>query len=156
MQTWKKGVLYAEHGWSVAIVHFLHDLLFGHVRAAIFDTNPSFQVVEMATVQLKEFNQQHAQILIRVSGIDTRVKLQSERRNSKFYKCFLNISGMRQLCHPSSASTITGSFHILLQTCHCTCRKLMTMRIRLYELIPPVKTSFKSLCSRNCFSTKIR
>lgn len=93
MQTWKKGVLYAEHGWSVSIIHFLHDLLFGHVRAAIFDTNPSFQVVEMATIQLKEFNQQHAQILIGVSGIDTRMKLQSERRNSKFYKCFLNISG---------------------------------------------------------------
>lgn len=139
MQTWKKGVLYAEHGWSVSIIHFLHDLLFGHVRAAIFDTNPSFQVVEMATVQLKEFNQQHAQILIGVSGIDTRVKLQSERRNNS-----------------GNASAITGTFHILLQTCHCTCRKLMTMRIRLYELIPPVKTSFKSLCSRNCFSTKIR
>lgn len=96
MQTWEKGVLYAEHGWSVSIIHFLHDLLFGHVRTAIFDTNPSFQVVEVATVQLKEFNQQHAHILIGVSGIDTRVKLQSERRNLKFCKWFLNIT--RRLC----------------------------------------------------------
>lgn len=91
MQTWKKGVFYAEHGWSVSISHFLHDLLFGYVRTTIFDTNPSFQVVEMATVQLKEFNQQHAQILIGVSGINTRVKLQSECRNSRFYKLFINI-----------------------------------------------------------------
>lgn len=38
----------------------------------------------------------------------------------------------------------------------CTCRKLMAINIRLYEPIPPVKTSFRSLCSRNCFRTKIR
>lgn len=38
----------------------------------------------------------------------------------------------------------------------CTCRKLMAISMRLYELIPPVKTSFRSLCSRNCFRTKIR
>lgn len=88
MQTWKEGVFYAEHGWSVSVIHFLHDLLFGHVRTAILDTNPSFQVVEMATVQLKEFNQQHAQILIGVSGIDTRVKLQSEQRNVQLHQCF--------------------------------------------------------------------
>lgn len=78
LPTWKKGVFYAEHGWSVSVVHFLHDLLFCHVRTAILDTNPSFQVVEMATIQLKELNQQHAQIFIGVSGIDARVKLQRE------------------------------------------------------------------------------
>lgn len=89
MQTWKKGVFYAEHGGSVSIVHFLHDLLFGHVRAAIFYSNPGFQVVEMAPVQLEEFNQQHAQILVGVPGVDARVKLQSQRRNSNF-KCFMN------------------------------------------------------------------
>lgn len=56
----------------------------------------------MATIQLKEFNQQHAQIFIGVSGIDARVKLRSECGNSKFYHCF-NID-----------STTTGTFHILL------------------------------------------
>lgn len=88
MQTWKEGVFYAEHGWSVSVIHFLHDLLFGHVRTAVLDTNPSFPVVEMATVQLKELNQQHAQILIGVSGVDTGVKLHSEQRNLKFHQCF--------------------------------------------------------------------
>lgn len=37
-----------------------------------------------------------------------------------------------------------------------TCRKLMAIKMRLYELIPPVKTSLRSLCRRNCFNTKIR
>lgn len=32
----------------------------------------------------------------------------------------------------------------------------MTISIRLYELMPPVKTSFRSLCNRNCFKTKIK
>lgn len=37
-----------------------------------------------------------------------------------------------------------------------TCRKLIVISIRLYELIPPVKTSLRSRCKRNCFSTKTR
>ncbi len=37
-----------------------------------------------------------------------------------------------------------------------TCKKLTTMRNRLYEPIPPVKTSFSSLCSKNCFKTSTR
>lgn len=32
----------------------------------------------------------------------------------------------------------------------------MAISIRLYELMPPVKTSFNSLCNRNCFKTKIK
>lgn len=101
----------------------------------------------MATIQLKELNQQHAQIFIGVSGIDARVKLRSEGGNAKFYHCFNIDSKTRApvLLHQEPFTS-----------CYCTCRKLMTMRMRLYELIPPVKTSFKSLCSRNCFSTKIR
>lgn len=73
--TWEQRVLYAEHGWSVSICHGLHDLLFGQVPAPIFDTNPCFQVVEMAAVQLKELNQQHAQILVGVPGVDTWMEL---------------------------------------------------------------------------------
>lgn len=37
-----------------------------------------------------------------------------------------------------------------------TCKKLTTMRNRLYDPIPPVKTSFSSLCSKNCFKTSTR
>lgn len=37
-----------------------------------------------------------------------------------------------------------------------TCRKLTVIRMREYELIPPVNTSFRSRCRRNCFSTNTR
>lgn len=80
--TWKQWVLYAEHGWPVSVSHDLHDLLFGYVCASIFDTNPSFQVVEMAPVQLKELDQQHAQIFIGVSGINTRMELKNKHRKT--------------------------------------------------------------------------
>lgn len=80
--TWKQWILYAEHGWPVSISHGLHDLLFGYVCASIFDTNPSFQVVEMAAVQLKELDQQYAQIFIGVSGINARMELKSKHRKT--------------------------------------------------------------------------
>lgn len=80
--TWKQRVLYAEHGWSVSVCHGLHDLLFGYVRASIFDANPRFQVVEMAAVQLKELDQQHAQVLVGVSGIDARMELKGKYRKT--------------------------------------------------------------------------
>lgn len=53
--------------------------------------------------------------------------------------------------HTSLNAQGFDSKHTLL-----TCRKLMAIKMRLYELIPPVKTSFRSLCRRNCFSTKIK
>ena len=81
--TWEQRVLYAEHGWSVPIRHGLHDLLFGDVRAAVLDANPRFQVVEVAAVQLEEFDQQHAQILVGVPGIDARMEL--KRKQNKYY-----------------------------------------------------------------------
>lgn len=118
--TWEKGVLYAEHGWPVSVVHFLHELLFGRVRTAIFDPNPSFHVVEMAAVQLEELNQQHAQILVGVSGIDARVKLQRERRNSNLP---MNISADAGAAAPRRC--------LCCRRVQRTCRKLMTMRMRL-------------------------
>ena len=78
INTWKQRVLYAEHGWPVSVCHGLHYLLFGYVRATIFDANPCFQVVEMAAVQLKELYQQDAQVLLGVPSIDTRMELESK------------------------------------------------------------------------------
>lgn len=75
--TWKQRVLDAEHGRPVSIVHGLHDLLFGYVSAAIFDANPRFQVVEVAAVQLKELDQEYAQVFVGVPGINARVELRN-------------------------------------------------------------------------------
>lgn len=73
--TWEKRVFYAEHGWSVSICHGLHDLFLRNVCASIFNANACFQVVKMAAVQLKELDQQHAQVLSRIPGIDARMEL---------------------------------------------------------------------------------
>lgn len=88
--TWKQWVLYAEHGWPVSVRHDLHDLLFGYVCASIFDTNPSFQVVEMAPVQLKELDQQYAQIFVGVSGINSRMELRNKNKNTLLKYLILN------------------------------------------------------------------
>lgn len=73
--TWKQGVLYAQHGWPVSIFYALHYVFLGDVCASIFYSNSCFQVVKMAAIQLKELNKQYAQILIRISGINTRMEL---------------------------------------------------------------------------------
>ena len=55
-------VLNAEQRWSVTILHLALDLLLGNISTAILDADPNLQVVEVSTVQLEEFNQQHTQV----------------------------------------------------------------------------------------------
>ncbi len=50
----------------------------------------------------------------------------------------------------------SGADQMRFQEFGLTCRKLTVSRMRLYELIPPVNTSLRSRCSRNCFSTSTR
>lgn len=74
--TWQQRVLDAEHGRPAeAVVHGLHDLLFGDVGAAVLDADGRLQVVEVAAVQLEELDQQHAQVLVGVACVDARVQL---------------------------------------------------------------------------------
>ena len=74
--TWEQGVLYAEHGRPAAGVHGLHQLLLGHVGSAVLDADARLQVVEVASVELEELNEQHAQVLTGVAGVDAWVELQ--------------------------------------------------------------------------------
>lgn len=83
--TWKQRVLDAEHGRPVSVGHALHDLLFGDVRAAVLDADPCFQVVEVAAVQLEELDQQHAQVLAGVPGVDAGMELQAGETTSVRY-----------------------------------------------------------------------
>lgn len=57
---------------------------------------------------------------------------------------------------PNSKGPVKGGQGLPVSPRTLTCRKLMAIKMRLYELIPPVKTSFRSLCRRNCFNTKIK
>lgn len=76
--TWDQWVLYTEHRRPVSVGHGLHHFVFRDVRASICEANRCFQVVELAAVQLKELNQQHAQVLVGDSGINTRMKLKGK------------------------------------------------------------------------------
>lgn len=41
----------------------------------------------------------------------------------------------------------------LESNCSITCKKLIVIKIKLYDEMPPVNTSLRSLCKRNCFRT---
>lgn len=75
ISTWKKRVLDAEHGRPVAVVHDFHDVLFGHVGAAVLYPDACFQVVEMAAVQLEELDEQNAEVHVGSASVDSGVEL---------------------------------------------------------------------------------
>lgn len=60
--TWLQWVLNIEHGGPVAIHQVLLNLIFGNVAPSIFYSDACFQVVEVAAVQLKEFNEQNTDV----------------------------------------------------------------------------------------------
>ena len=68
-------VLYAEHGGSAAVAHGLHQLLLGKVGAAVLHADRHLQVVEVAAVQLKELNEQDAQVDVGAPCVNVRVQL---------------------------------------------------------------------------------
>lgn len=71
--TWLYWVFYAEHGWPVSTPHGLEHLLLGQVSASILHPNTSFHVVEISAIQLKELDQQKAQVDVGAAGVDPRV-----------------------------------------------------------------------------------
>lgn len=77
--TWLQWVLNVEHGGPVAIHHVLLDLIFGNVATSIFYPDACFQVVEVAAVELKEFNEQNPDVDVGTAHILPVVKLENTR-----------------------------------------------------------------------------
>lgn len=75
--TWLQWVLNVEHGGPVAIHHVLLDLIFGNVATTIFYSDTGFQVVEVATVELEEFDEQNADVDVGTADVVPVVKLES-------------------------------------------------------------------------------
>ena len=73
--TWIERVFNAQNAGSVAVVELLEDVLLGHIGAAVLDPNTSPHVIKLLAVKLKELDQQHAQVVVTASRIDSRVQL---------------------------------------------------------------------------------
>lgn len=77
--TWLQWVLDVEHGGPVAIHQVLLNLVFGNVAASVLYSDACFQVVEVAAVQLKEFNEQNANVDVGTAHVLPVVKLEKTR-----------------------------------------------------------------------------
>lgn len=75
--TWLQWVLNVEHRGPVAIHQILLNLIFGNIATSIFDSDARFQVVEVASVQLKEFNEQNTNIDVGTAHVLPVVKLEN-------------------------------------------------------------------------------
>lgn len=93
----------------MAAAHLLHHLLFGHVRTPVFDPDPRFQVVEVAAVQLEELDQQHAQVLVGVPGIDAGVELRREQKPKALEMLFFKKKKKNDIQISNKAPAATGS-----------------------------------------------
>lgn len=71
--TWLHWILYAEHGRPVPIPHRSQHVLLGQVGPSTLHPNAGFHVVEIAAVQLKELDQEDAQVDVGTSCVDPRV-----------------------------------------------------------------------------------
>lgn len=69
-------ILNAQHGWPVTIFHLLWNLFLGKVSSIIFYANCSLKIIEVPSIQLKEFNQQDTKIWVWFSCIFTRMELE--------------------------------------------------------------------------------
>lgn len=76
-RTWLQWILNVEHGRPVSIHHVLLNLIFGNIAASIFYPNSCFQVVKVATVELKEFNEQNTNVDVRTAHVFPVVKLEN-------------------------------------------------------------------------------
>lgn len=74
--TWLQWVLNIEHGRPVAIHHVLLNLVFGNVAASVLYPDTCFQVVEVATVELKELNEQNTDVDVWTAHILPVMKLE--------------------------------------------------------------------------------
>lgn len=75
--TWLERVLDVEHWGPVAIHQIFLDLIFSNVTTPIFYPDARFQVVEVAAVQLKEFDKQNANVDVRTAHIFSVVELEN-------------------------------------------------------------------------------
>lgn len=80
ISTWLQWVLNVEHGGPVAIQHVLLNLIFGNVAPAVFYPDACFQVVEVAPIELKEFNEQNTNVDVETKHILPVVKLETKYR----------------------------------------------------------------------------
>lgn len=78
--TWLQRVFNVEHGGPVSIHHVLLNLIFGNVATSIFYPDTRFQVVEVATVELKEFNEENSYVDVGTAHILPVVKLQNTQQ----------------------------------------------------------------------------
>ncbi len=77
LPTWLQWVLDVEHGGPVAIHHVLLNLVFGNIATSILYPDTRFQVVEVATIELKEFNEQNTNVDVGTAHILPAVKLEN-------------------------------------------------------------------------------
>lgn len=76
--TWLQRVLDVEHGGPVAVHQVLLDLIFSHITTPIFYSDARFQVVEVAAVQLEEFDKQDADVDVGTAHIFSVVELETQ------------------------------------------------------------------------------
>ena len=62
----------------MTVVHLTCDVLLGDVRPTVLDADARVQVVEVATIQLKELYQHDAQINVGVCGVFTWIQLKQQ------------------------------------------------------------------------------
>lgn len=71
-------VLDVEHGGPVS-VHVPLNVVFGNVAASVFYPDARFQVVEVAAVELEEFDEQDADVDVGAAHVLPVVKLENTR-----------------------------------------------------------------------------
>ena len=71
--TWLYWIFYAEHGWPVSTPHGLEHFLLGQVRPSVLHPDAGLHVVEITAIQLKELDQQEAQVDVGTPRVDPRV-----------------------------------------------------------------------------------
>lgn len=88
--TWLDGVLDADHGGPVPAAHDLQHLVLGQVGASVLHPDARLHVVEVAAVQLKEFDEEEAQVDVGAPRVDPRMQLSPARREAGVKKCTRN------------------------------------------------------------------
>lgn len=70
-------VLDVEHGGPVAIHQVLLDLIFCNITTPIFYSDACFQVVEVAAIELKELDEENANVNVGIAHIFSVVELKN-------------------------------------------------------------------------------
>lgn len=88
--TWLDGVLDADHGGPVPAAHALQHLVLGQVGASVLHPDARLHVIEVAAIQLKEFDEEEAQVDVGAPRVDPRMQLSPARREVGVKKCTPN------------------------------------------------------------------